>query len=245
MQNQQGPGQATQTWYDRERAAATLGEMLALAHPPMALAFLDAPPDGVPWYEDIAPAACALWPVAARETFYAPASAHLGCGIGARTLGFPLDEPGRARLADVVGTMGAVGYLNPDEAGKIPAVPTSAAGVLYGPLASFPADPDLILLWINPRGAMLLGEATQAARWDITGGLAVTGRPGCAALPVAAETDGPVVSLGCTGMRARTAIGDGYMLAALPGDAMGNCLAGLEAAAAANHAMDDYYATGV
>lgn len=224
----------------RERDAARLSEALALTTPPVALAFVEGPPAGMPQREETALAACEIWRLAETATFYVPAASHLGCAIGARTLGFAGAEA-QPSLAETIGAMNAAGYLDPAEVARLPMMSRPASGVLYGPLAAFPADPDLALMWVTARGAMLIAEATEAARWDGTAGISMTGRPGCAALPVADAARGPVLSLGCTGMRMRTGVGDALMLAGLSGAALAPFLAALEATARANRVMDDYY----
>lgn len=224
-----------------ERTSRHLSGALALDQPPVALAFLDDPPAGLPIRRETPPSLCALWRPAAESIFYAPSDTHLGCPVGALTLGIPLSGPARAQLAAAASAMGAAGYLAETETGHLPVLPRSPAGVLYGPLAAFPVAPDLVLCWLTARGAMLAAEAIGAVRWDEAGGLRLTGRPGCAALPLADSSGRPAFSLGCTGMRGRTGIGDEHLLAVLPRAALSRFAEGLTAAAAANAAMDSYY----
>lgn len=225
---------------EQERGAALLREALALTAPPVALAFLEAPPAGLSRREEAALAACEIWRLAETATFYVPAAPHRGCAVGARTLGFAGEET-QSALEEAIGAMCTAGYFDPAEVAVLPMMSRQADGVLYGPLAHFPADPDLVVMWVTARGAMLMSEAIGAARWDGPAGLSLTGRPGCAALPVADSTRGPVVSLGCAGMRLRTGVSDDLMLAVLPGAALAPFLTTLEATTRANRAMNDYY----
>lgn len=116
--------------------------------------------------------------------------------------------------------------------------------MLYGLLADLPVPPDLVVVWVTPRAAMLIGEASRAASWTGAGGLTVTGRPGCAALPRAEDSRSVVASWGCTGMRRFTAIPDDLLLAVLPGPQLDRLVDALAATVAANTDMAACYAAG-
>lgn len=225
-------------------SAAELTGWLGLAHPPVGLAFVADPPAQVPVRTDVAPSACTLWRMAEREPFFVPAAGHLGCPVGAAVLGVPLDADARARLAATVVQMTGSGYLSEAEAAALPTRHQATAGVCYGPLADLPVPPDLVVVWVTPRAAMLLGEATGGASWTGAGGLTVTGRPGCAALPRAEDSRSVTASWGCTGMRRFTAIPDDLLLAVLPGPPLDRLVDALAATVAANTDMAAFYAAG-
>ncbi len=206
---------------------------------------MDQPPPGGAVREQVAPSACSFWRHAEQETFFAPREAHLGCAVGAVVLGIPLDDDAQARLGSTLATMTGSGYLHPGEAAALPTRSGCSGGVLYGPLAAHPVEPDLVVLWVSPRAAMLLGEAAGAVQWDHGGGLSFTGRPGCAALPLAEGSGAVAASLGCAGLRRFTGVEDEYLLAVLPGGQLDRYLATLRATVAANQVMDSVYAAAV
>src|SRR5258708_22777535 len=110
-------------------------------------------------------------------------------------------------------------YLSMDEAAKIPSVGRQSAGIVYGPLHEFPLEPDVVLLWVNVAQAMLYSEAAGRAAWTATP-MEVSGRPGCAAIPLAMRDNRPGLSLGCARMRTFTEPGAAEPLAAGPGAAL-------------------------
>lgn len=67
---------------------------------------------------------------------------------------------------------------------------------MYGPLGDFPVEPDVILMWLTPRQAMIFNEATGTSNWTSPSDK-MLGRPACAALPAALNESQPKISLGC------------------------------------------------
>lgn len=220
--------------------ARTLQADLGLLNPPVALTFMDQPPQGAAAPPTAVPSACSFWRDAERGTFYAAARDHYECPVGSMVMGFELPEDIQQRLGEVVGGMCERQYLAPGEPPAIPVVKTAHAGILYGPLAETEGVPDVALLWVTPRQAMLCNEAIGTADW--TAGFPVTtGRPGCAALPVAMAEGAPSLSFGCAGMRTFTGIGDDRMLVAIPGSELEAFAAAIGQATAVNAQMTDYY----
>lgn len=238
-------GSASQVGTASKGAADDLVRLLQLAHPPVGVAFLAQPPAGVPVRTTVAPSACSLWRDGEQETFYVTDAGHLGCAVGAVVLGIPLDDHARRRLGQTVAQMVGSAYLDADEPAALPTRAGGEGGALYGPLASLPVAPDLVLTWLSPRGAMLLAEAAEAMRWTGRAGLTLTGRPACAALPLAERSGSVAASLGCTGMRHFTGITDDLLLAVLPGPQLGACVAALFATAESNEEMAAFYAGDV
>jgi uncharacterized protein (DUF169 family) len=155
-------------------------------------------------------------------------------------MGFELPEAVEQALGGVVESMCNQGYISPAEPAKVPTVQRKSAGIVYGPLADLGSDPDLVLLWLTPEQAMLFNEAAGSASWD-SSLMPVSGRPGCAALPLALSGEHAQLSLGCKGMRTFTAVSGDRMLATLPGDKVEEILAALEQVTAANAVMAAYY----
>jgi uncharacterized protein (DUF169 family) len=225
---------------DHATAAQRLSTLLSLQNPPIALAFVDQPPEGVAQASKPVPSACTFWREAEQGTFYAAAAQHFNCPVGSMVMGFELPAAVGEQLGGLVQSMCDARYLSMDEAAKIPAVGRHSAGIVYGPLHEFPLDPDLVVLWVNVAQAMLYSEAAGRAAWTGTP-MDVTGRPGCAALPLAMQSNQPGMSLGCAGMRTFTEIGDDMILAAIPGSALAGFLDALAGTVESNSAMRSFY----
>jgi uncharacterized protein (DUF169 family) len=222
-------------------AADRIATALGLDLPPVGLAFVDSPPAGVADAGDAVPSACSFWRRAERGVFFAPAAAHFNCPIGAFVLGFDLPPDVGHELQAVVGQIVGNGYIGGDEPASLPRRTSASEGILYGPLASFPVPPDLVLLWLTPAQAMIWNEAAGAAAWGAATPSAAFGRPACAALPASLDSGRPALSLGCMGMRTFTGIAQDRLLAAAPGDGIADLAAALEAAVDLNGQMRAYY----
>jgi uncharacterized protein (DUF169 family) len=219
--------------------ARDISAVLGLENPPVALTFVDEAPAGVPTATQAVPSACSFWREAEKGTFFASAEQHNNCPIGAMVMGFALPEEVQTRLGELVTGMCDAGYLAADEPAAIPGVKARHAGIVYGPLAEA-AAPDVALIWVTPQQAMLCNEAMGAANWT-TPAPTTTGRPGCAALPMAMNEDTPTLSLGCAGMRTFTGIGADRMLVAVPGSKVEQFVAALQQTSAVNAQMLSYY----
>ena len=219
-----------------EKLVAALG----LEPAPVAVAFVDRAPEGVPVLDRAHPSACSLWRAAEAGLFFAPAAAHGNCPVGAFTMGFDLPEATAAELNRLVGAMVQSAYLKPDEAAAIPTVAGSAAGILYGPLADFLQAPDAVLVWLTPAQAMVWGEASGGAEWCGRPDGA-SGRPTCAAIPLALRENRPALSFGCMGMRVFTRIPDDRLLGVIPATRLDAFAEALRSAAAVNATMAAFY----
>ncbi len=230
-----------ETGGDTWELAGRITSALELDGPPVAIAFVDAPPEGVPGFVGVVPSACSFWRVAERGSFYASAAQHANCAVGSHVMGLPADDALMADLKTAVETMGACGYLGVDEPARIPTVGRASTGIVYGPLAGFPVPADLVLCWVRPSQAMILQEAVGEADWTNGARRPLLGRPGCAALPLALGDGATTLSAGCTGMRTFTDVGRDRLLAAVPAAGLEGIVDRLEAARRANEAMATYY----
>lgn len=219
--------------------AGRIAVALGLDLTPVALTFAEVPPEGLPTPPREVPSACSFWQDARQGTFYAPAERHFNCPIGAMVMGFSLPGDIQQRLGELVTGMCEHAYLDQDEAALIPTVTSQHAGIIYGPLAES-TTPDVALLWVTPMQLMLCNEAIGAAKWTRRPSV-LTGRPGCAALPLAMSNNTPTASLGCAGLRTFTGIGDDRLLVAVPGNLLEQFASALERAVAANAPMRRYY----
>jgi uncharacterized protein (DUF169 family) len=223
--------------------AGSLRSTLGLPLPPVAIAFVTQPPEGIPAFAGQVPSACALWRHAEERLFFAPAETHYNCLIGAMTMGFPMSEAQSAQLTELVGQICAIGYVESDEPARIPSVDMEKSGIVYGPLASFPMEPDVVLVWVSAASAMRLAEATGTSRWTAEQrGASTFGRPSCGAIPAAIRQSMPAFSLGCTGMRVFTGIDESLQLTVLPRAVLAGLCERLEAVATVNAQMAEYYA---
>jgi uncharacterized protein (DUF169 family) len=225
---------------DNAQLASRLSAALELDRAPVAMAMLDGPGEEFDLLRENVPSACSLWRLAAERCFYAPAETHYNCPVGAYTMGFQLPDRVRGELMDALGLMGSVSYFSESEVPGLPRVDGARAGIAYGPLERFPVPPDCVLVWMTPRSAMVFAEARGDERWDQQSASPVLGRPGCAAIPVAAASSA-ALSFGCAGMRTFTEIADSHLLGAIAGADLGGAVARLEQAQRSNAAMLDHY----
>lgn len=222
--------------------ADRLTALLGLSLPPVAVALSDDAPAGVERFAGQVPSTCALWREAEEALFWADSPAHFNCSVGAFVMGFALPDSVGEDLGQSLSLMAEAGYMGEQEPGSVPTMPPGeTTGVLYGPLALFPRQPDAVLLWVAPVQGMLVSEAAGTADWRAAGGARVLGRPGCAALPLAHRDGLPVLSFGCTGMRTFTAIPDDLGLAVVPGGGLDDFVQRLEDTVRANADMRRHY----
>jgi uncharacterized protein (DUF169 family) len=193
-----------------------IADLLSLASPPIAIAFVDAAPAGVPRVAAGEPASCGYWRRAASgEVFYTTADDHMSCPVGAHTHNVPLSPAENEELMGLVGMMVGLGYLTLDEVRRIPKRATPFSVAVYSPLHAAPVPPDVVLVLGNARQLMLLAEAAQAA--GVAGAGPAMGRPTCAAIPEAINSSSTCASLGCAGNRVYTGAGDDQGYFAIPG----------------------------
>jgi uncharacterized protein (DUF169 family) len=225
---------------DYRNLADEISSLLEVSTPPVAIAFVSAPPEGVAQTTNVSPSTCGFWRQAERGVFYATAAQHFNCQVGAMVMGFDLPEQVMREIGGLVETMCGCAYLSPEEGDKIPSVGSHAAGVVYGPLAEFPVAPAAVVLWLSPKQAMLYNEAAGGASWAATPSR-VSGRPACATVPLAIQGQQPTLSFGCIGMRTFTEVADDRMLAVVPGEKLASFLDALRSTADANRAMLSFY----
>jgi uncharacterized protein (DUF169 family) len=223
-----------------------LAELLQLESPPVAISFVEAPPSGVPHAGAREPAGCGYWRRAAEgDVFYTVPDDHKGCPVGAHTHNVELSPAEHGELMSMVETMVGLSYLNMEEVPQIPTRRTPLQVAVYGPLSKAAASPDVVLVRGNPRQLMLLAEASQAA--GVAGGGGPMGRPTCAVLPQAINTEGTAASFGCIGNRVYTGADDNEAYFAIPGrhlHVVEECLATIVRANAALEAFHRARASG-
>ncbi|HEY7105348.1 MAG TPA: DUF169 domain-containing protein [Acidimicrobiia bacterium] len=229
---------------DWSRLASDLTETLHLASPPLAITFSDAPPDGVPPFDEAMPealadgrtgrvaAGCVFWMKAADRTFSTVAEDHGNCSVGSVTHGFKA-------LADVAGNSDVAalldsGWVTMDVVPQIPVVRDKPGAVTYGPLADTPVEPDVVFLRVSGRQLMVLSDAIP--------GLRIEGKPQCHIVALAKEEHVPAASVGCALSRVRTGMPPTEMTCALPASQLPNIVASIKQHADADATVARYAA---
>jgi uncharacterized protein (DUF169 family) len=156
-------------------------------------------------------------------------------------MGFPISERVSSNLQEFVKKMCGASYIGAKEPEYIPRMDHARRGVLYGPLWMFPINPDLVLIWVNGRQAMLLEEALGTVCWDAVSKAEAFGRPACGALAISANEKKPTLSFGCSGMRTFTEVADDKLLVSLPGSHLQALTMRLQSTVQANEEMLSFY----
>jgi uncharacterized protein (DUF169 family) len=215
-------------------------ERLRLAHPPVAVAFLAAPPEGLAHIDRPLPAGCSYWKEASDgRAFYTTAADHQNCAVGAFTHGVTLSPEKAAELNSLIGTMVELRYIRSDEVPSIPHRTSPMEVAAYAPLGSATFEPDVVVFRGNARQIMLMSEAARSAGVFDAG--AAMGRPACAMLPQATGTAAGVASVACIGNRVYTGLGDDELYFAVPGKALTRVLEQLRDILDANRALETFH----
>ena len=221
-------------------AATRMADLLELQTQPVAIAFRDAAPEGVPRIDEAAPAGCTYWKYAAEgRTFYTEASDHYGCPVGSHTHGIELPEETAKELEGLVGTMVELEYLRMEEVDAIPRREEPFGVAVYSPLADATFEPDVVLVSGNAKQMMLLVEAAHAA--GLSSDAALVGRPTCAAIPAVLKSGQAAANLGCIGNRVYTELGDDGLYFAIPGPRLGSVVEKLSTMVNANRELEEFH----
>jgi len=182
-----------------ETIARTLTDSLHLSQPPVAVAFTDTAPTGVTPYAGLAPAGCRFWQEAAGRVFFTVPRDHARCAVGVYTHHLESAGDVQSDLQDALKVFADLDYVRPEDMAFIPVLQREAKVVVYGPLASIPVHPDVVLLFVKAEQALILSEASQQLENGLPPAL---GRPACGIVPYALNTGRTALSLGCCGARA-------------------------------------------
>jgi uncharacterized protein (DUF169 family) len=205
---------------------------------PVAVAYLDAAPNGVERFEGTEPSGCSFWRLAAEgRMFYTVPENHFNCAVGAYTHNITLSPERESETGQTLQMMFELGYVKPQEVPEIPRLAKAPAVVVYSPLSDAPVAPDVVLFACNARSAMLLNEAANRA--GVASGAPVLGRPTCMALPASLQ-HGAILSLGCIGNRTYTGLGEDQMYFVLRGKDLAAVAEALDVVIGANAALGDY-----
>ncbi len=224
--------------------ADSLSRALALASPPLAISFSDAPPPGVAAFDapmpapmpdgrtGRVPAGCVFWMEAANSTFSTVAEDHGNCSVGCMTHGFKTmnEVTGNSDVAALLDS----GWVTMDVIPQIPVVREKPGAVTYGPLAETSVDPDVVFLRLNAKQLMVLSDAVP--------GLRIEGKPQCHIVAVAMEQGEIAASVGCALSRVRTGMSANEMTCAIPASRLEEVVAAIQHNATADTAVARYAA---
>jgi uncharacterized protein (DUF169 family) len=202
---------------DYQKLAKDLMTSLELSLPPIALSFSDVAPLNVPSYDGVVPAGCVFWQEAATRTFVTSAKDHELCAIGVHTHHMSgASGSHQVELQEALKAMSGLDYVREEEVAAIPVIERQSRHVVYGPLADFPLDPEVVLLFVDARQGLILSEV--AARVD-KGMPPAMGRPACAVVAQVLNHGQAAMSLGCCGARAYLdSLNDSVAMWAFPGN---------------------------
>jgi len=144
-----------------ETLAGKLTDSLRLAQPPVGIAFADRVPEGVAAYAGLSPAGCRFWQEAGTRVFATAPRDHDLCSIGVYTHNLEATSTVHTDLQDALKVFGDLGYVRPQDMPFIPVLERQPKVVVYGPLASIPIPPDVVLLFVKSDQALILSEASQ------------------------------------------------------------------------------------
>jgi uncharacterized protein (DUF169 family) len=227
-----------ETWH------VDLEDLLGLAVPPVAVAFLSHVPAGIGRIERTMPpatadgrtgavsASCVFWIQGVNGVFATTAEDHGNCSVGALTHGFKSMEE-IAHKADVA-ALCETGWVTPEAVAKIAVVREKPKNIVYGPLRDMPIEPSVILLRLNGKQQMLLHDAWPELRFE--------GKPQCHIIPIAKESGEIAVSVGCMLSRVRTGMSNNEVTCAIPPSRVSSLIERLRAVRAADNAVAAYAA---
>ena len=220
--------------------ASDLVELLGLSAPPVAMTFAaddrGLPPLDRPMSEPTedgrsgrVAASCVFWMEAAEGSFSTVAADHGNCSVGRWVHGFASleDVAGKADVAALVQS----GWVAESDFGQVETVAETPGAILYSPLSEAHAQPDIVLLRLQPRQMMELGDAVPGLRYS--------GKPQCQ-LVALAKRGTPAASMGCALSRERTGMGDDELVCALPGRQLPDVVARLRRVRSADSAVRSY-----
>ncbi len=240
-----GPSKAREDGTDWSALAERLRNLLKLDAPPIGISFHDKPAPGMPAFEEPmptatpdgrtgrVPAGCVFWMEATDRSFTTEPSDHRNCSVGSLTHGL-LSSEEAAQGADVA-AMIETGWITPEVLSQLPSVQGWPVQVAYGPLAESNIAPDVVLLRIEARQAMVLCDALPDVRFE--------GKPQCHIIPLAKEEGEVAISVGCMASRVRTGMKSAEMTCTIPAARLPEVLRELEATRDADEAIARYAAS--
>src|SRR4051812_20133785 len=212
-----------------------LQELLGLAVPPVAIAFVDHVPTAIDRVTRAMPppttdgrtgavaASCVFWIAGTQSVFSTVAEDHGNCSVGSLTHGFKTIEE-ISTNSDVAALLDS-GWVTMDVVPQIPTVSEKPGAVVYGPLGDTSVDPDVVLLRLSGKQLMVLHDAIPNLR--------IEGKPQCHIVAIAKEHGEPAASVGCALSRVRTGMSAHEMTCAIPASRLADVVATIQRNASA------------
>ena len=201
--------------FNPNQVSETLTSSIKLSLPPIAICFTEEVPTGIRNWVGRVPAGCRFWQEAATGVFVTSPKDHDLCAIGTFTHNLETTEAHQADRNDALKIFADLGYVREQDLAAVPVLRSQPAYVVYGPLATIPLAPDVVLLFGEASQMLILAEASQQVEGDLPPAM---GRPACAIVPQAYNSGRAALSLGCCGARAYLdELTDTVALWALPG----------------------------
>jgi uncharacterized protein (DUF169 family) len=231
---------------DYRELATALSHALHLEVPPIAIAFTDKVPAGVPNFDepmsDPTPdgrtgrvaAGCVFWIKAAEHSFTTVPDDHGNCSVGRYTHGL-VSMTDIADSADIAALFESE-WVDVEAVGAIPVISERAEVITYSPLADASIAPDVVLLRVNGWQLMILSDALP--------GLRIEGKPQCQIVALAKEHGEVAASVGCALSRARTGMRPDEMTFAMPGARLAEVVKAVQRVAAVDTVVAQYAAEG-
>lgn len=222
-----------------QEMARRLTESIYMPVPPIAVRFTDEVPEGVEQWKGSVPAGCSFWQEAATKVFATIPDDHGICTIGMFTHNLETTPAQDTDCSDSLKVLSELSYVREQDIPTIPVLKRRFAHVIYGPLASMPLAPDVVLLFGKAAQMLILTEASQ----QVEGGIPpAMGRPACAVIPQVFNTGKAALSLGCCGARAYVdALSEDVSLWALPGANLSAYVGRIAALAKANEILTGFH----
>ena len=178
------------------------------------------------------PAGCVYWVQAGTQEIVTVKADHANCSVGSFTHGFlPLADA--AEQSDVAQLLDA-GWISEASFAGIEHVRQEPGAIVYGPLGSATAEPDVVLVIAPAIGAMIFADAFP--------GIRIESKPQCHIVAIAKEQKVPAISLGCMLSRTRTGMASSDLTIAFPGGMLGEVMDKLGRTAEADKAVAAYAA---
>ena len=216
-----------------------LCETLGLSRRPVAVAFREGPPAGVPKFSGAEPSGCSFWQIAAGGmTFYTVPGDHCNCAMGSYTHNFRLPSERAEDFEQALSHLTGSGYVKMEEIPSIPRLNQAPNAVVYSPLGNTPLDPDLVIIAARPMQVMMLQEAAMRAGIGLQ--ISLFGRPTCMSLPTALN-QGMVTSAGCIGNRVYTGLREDELYVLVPGPVLKKIADEIQAIADSNSKLTGYH----
>src|SRR3954468_21850356 len=221
-----------------------LQDLLGLAVPPVAIAFISHVPADIDRIRQTMPpatadgrtgavaASCVFWVKGTQGVFATTAEDNGNCSVGGLTHGFKTMAE-IAHNADVA-ALCETGWITPEVVAKIAVVREKPTSVIYGPLCELSVEPSVILLRLNGKQQMLLHDAWPSLRFE--------GKPQCHIIPIAKESGEIAVRDGCMLSRVRTGMSNNEVTCAVPVSRLSSLIEHLRVARAADNAVAAYAA---